>query len=281
MQIDANTLHDFLTMVGPFALRAGGGIAVLVGGLIACRIARRAARSLFQAASLDQSLVEVLANSVYYLLVAVLVIAVFGVMGIETASLITILGASSLAIGLALQGSLSNFASGVMLMIFRPFKAGDFIETGDFEGRVVEMGAFSTIMDTLDKRRVVIPNAYIAEKPIENWSANPERRLDLTIEVSIASDLGAVRRALLEMLAAETRVLRQPEPQVGVDDFGDTSMRLVVRPWCAPDDWWALRYELPEQMKEAVEGAGGAMPTPQRQILFPDGVPATRQLERS
>ena len=117
MQIDANTLHDFLTMVGPFALRAGGGIAVLVGGLIACRIARRAARSLFQAASLDQSLVEVLANSVYYLLVAVLVIAVFGVMGIETASLITILGASSLAIGLALQGSLSNFASGVMLMI--------------------------------------------------------------------------------------------------------------------------------------------------------------------
>lgn len=279
MQIeDMDTLREVLSIMGPFALRAGGGIAVLIAGLIGCRIARRAARGLLQAASLDKSLVELLASSVYYLLVAVLAIAVFGVMGVETASLITILGASSLAIGLALQGSLSNFASGVMLMIFRPFKAGDFIETGDIEGRVVEIGAFSTIMDTLDKRRVVIPNAYIAEKPIENWSANPERRLDLAIEISIASDLGAVRCALLEMLAAEARVLRQPEPLIGVDDFGDTSMRLVVRPWCAPDDWWALRYELPERMKEAVERAGGAMPTPQREIRFPDGVPATRQL---
>ncbi|MCB1932848.1 mechanosensitive ion channel family protein [Accumulibacter sp.] len=275
-QIDVNTLRDILTVIGPFVLRVGGGIAVLIAGMIACRIARRAARGLFQAASLDSSLVEVLASSVYYLLVAVLVIAVFGVMGVETASLITILGASSLAIGLALQGSLSNFASGVMLMIFRPFKAGDFIETGDFEGHVVEMGAFSTMLDTPDKRRVVVPNAYIAEKPIENWSTNAERRLDLTLEISIASDLGAARRALLAMLAADSRVLRQPEPQIGVDDFGDTSMRLVVRPWCAPDDWWALRYELPERMKEAVERAGGAMPTPQREILFPAGVPKAK-----
>ena len=276
MQIDMETLREVLKIVGPFALRAGGGIAFLIAGLIACRIAHRAARSLFHAASLDESLVEVLASGVYYLFVAVLAIAVFGVMGVETASLITILGASSLAIGLALQGSLSNFASGVMMMIFRPFQAGDFIETGDFEGRVVEMGSFSTILDTLDKRRIVIPNAYIAEKPIENWNTNPERRLDLTLEISIASDLGAVRRALLEMLAAESRVLRQPETLIGVDDFGDTSMRLVVRPWCAPDDWWALRYELPERMKEAVERAGGAMPTPQREILFPAGAPAVR-----
>ena len=276
MQIDMETLREVLKVVGPFALRAGGGIAVLIAGLIACRIAHRAARSLFHAASLDESLVDVLASGVYYLFVAVLAIAVFGVMGVETASLITILGASSLAIGLALQGSLSNFASGVMMMIFRPFQAGDFIETGDFEGRVVEIGSFSTILDTLDKRRIVIPNAYIAEKPIENWSTNPERRLDLTLEISIASDLGAVRRALLEMLAAESRVLRQPETLIGVDDFGDTSMRLVVRPWCAPDDWWALRYELPERMKGAVERAGGAMPTPQREILFPAGAPAAR-----
>jgi len=276
MQIDMESLREVLTLVGPFALRAAGGIAVLIGGLVACRIARRAARRLFQASALDESLVDLLASFVYYLLVVVLAIAVFGVMGIETASLITILGASSLAIGLALQGSLSNFASGVMLLIFRPFRPGDFIETGEFQGRVVELGAFSTILDTLDKKRVVIPNAYIAEKPIENWSANPERRLDLTLEISIASDLVAVRRALLEMLAADSRVLRQPEPQIGVDDFGDTSMRLVVRPWCAPDDWWALRYELPERMKEAVERAGGAMPTPQREILFPGGAPAAR-----
>jgi small conductance mechanosensitive channel len=274
VQIDMDTLRDVLTMVGPFALRAGGGIAVLMGGLIACRIARRAARGLFHAAKLDESLVELLASCVYYLLVTVLAIAVFGVVGVETASLITILGASSLAIGLALQGSLSNFESGVVMMIFRPFQTGDFIETGDFKGRVVEMGTFSTILDTLDKKRVVIPNAYISEKPIENWSANPERRLDLELEISIASDLAAVRRGLLEMLAAEPRVLREPVPQVGVSDFGDTSMRLVVRPWCAPDDWWELRYALPERMKEAVEAAGGAMPTPQREILFPAGAPA-------
>ena len=273
MQVDMDLVRELLTLVTPFVLRAAGGIAFLVAGLVVCRIARRGARRLFQASGLDASLVDLLASCVHYLLVAVLVIAVFGVMGVETASLITILGASSLAIGLALQGSLSNFASGVVLLIFRPFRAGDFIETGEFQGHVVELGVFSTLLDTLDKKRVVIPNSYIAEKPIENWSANPERRLDLEIEISIASDLAAVRGALLEMLAAEPRVLRAPPPQIGIDDFGDTSMRLVVRPWCAPDDWWALRYELPERMKQAVEQGGGAMPTPQREILFPEGVP--------
>lgn len=274
MPIDMELLREILKMAGPFLLRAGGGVAILIAGLIACRVARRAARGVFGAWGLDDSLVDLLAGCLYYLLVAVLLIAVFGVMGVETASLITILGASSLAIGLALQGSLSNFASGVVLLVFRPFRRGEFIETGDFQGRVVELGAFSTVLDTLDGRRIVIPNSYVAERPIENWSTNPERRLDLTIEIAIASDLAAVRRSLLEMLRAEPRVLGDPSPEIGVDAFGDTSIRLVVRPWCAPDDWWSLRYELPARMKEAVERAGGAMPTPQREILLPRGGPA-------
>jgi small conductance mechanosensitive channel len=269
MPLDMELIREVLRMAGPFVVRAGGGIAILVAGLIACRIARRTVLGLFRSSQLDDSLVELLANGVYYLLVIVLAIAVFGVIGVETASLITILGASSLAIGLALQGSLSNFASGVVLLIFRPFRPGDFIETGDFQGRVVELGVFSTLLDTLDMKRVVLPNSYVAEKPIQNWSTNLERRLDLTLEIAIASDFAAVRRGLLEMLAAEPRVLRKPAPHVGVDGFGDTSMRLVVRPWCAPDDWWALRYELPGRMKEAVERVGGAMPTPQREIVVP------------
>lgn len=276
MTIDMELLHDLLRSAAPFILRAAGAIAILVAGLIACRIARRAILGLFRS-HLDDALVELLASGVYYLLVAVLAIAVFGVVGVETASLITILGASSLAIGLALQGSLSNFASGVMLRIFRPFRPGDFIESGDFQGRVVELGLFSTLLDTLDMRRIVLPNSYVAEKPIENWSTNAERRLDLTLEIAIASDLVAVRRGLLEMLAAEPRVLREPAPSIGVDDFGDTSMRLVVRPWCAPDDWWALRYELPGRMKAAVEHAGGAMPTPQRELVFGSPSPGPRE----
>ncbi len=195
-------------------------------------------------------------------------ISVCGIVGIETASLITVLGASSLAIGLALQGSLSNLASGVMMFVFRPFRNGDYVEIGDDIGYVAEMGVFATELDTLDNVRVVLPNAHVAERPIRNWSTLGTRRLDLTIDIAVDSNVPKAREAIISVLRAERRVLERPEPVVATSGFGDTSIELVVRPWCRIDDYWDLRFALPEQVKDAVEASGGSLPCPQRQIAL-------------
>lgn len=264
--MELDTLEKMLPLVSEWALKVMGGIALLIAGLVVARLARAGTGRAFARIDIDAVLAAFLARFVYYGVVVVVTIAVFGVVGVETASLITVLGASSLAIGLALQGSLSNFASGVMLLLFRPLRAGDYVEVGDFSGTVVEVGAFQTELDTLDNARVVVPNTYVSEHPVRNWSTNGTRRVDLEIEVSIESDLPTARRAIEQALAAEPRLLAEPAPMVAVSEFGDTSARLIVRPWCRHDDYWALRFELPERVKDAVEAAGCAMPCPQRDL---------------
>jgi small conductance mechanosensitive channel len=261
-------LDDVTRAVTTWGVTALGGIALIIAGVVIARFVRRLLLSALRATRLDEQLVGLIATIAYYFAIAVILIAAFGVMGIETASLITILGTCSLALGLALQGSLSNFSSGVMLFVFRPFRVGDFVETGDYVGHVSSMGLFSTELTTLQNVLVSIPNTYISQRPIENWSANGTCRLDLAIEISIDSDLRTVKEAITNALATEPRLLHDPAAFVGVENFGDTSAQLVIRPWCKTDDYWRLKYELPEKIKDAVEGAGGAMPTPQRDILI-------------
>lgn len=269
--MDLQGLNALVESIASWGLRVAGGVALFAVGLAFCALARRGVGRLLSGSRLDAALVQIIRNLVFYLTLAVVLIAVLGVIGIETASLITVLGASSLAVGLALQGSLSNFASGFMLHLFRPFRAGDYIETGEFSGTVAELGVFATRLDTLDNVRVVIPNTYIAERPLENWTAHGSRRLDLEIEIAIDADLPAARAAIEAELRREPRVLEQPPPRVGVAHFGDSSARLVVRPWCRPEDYWALRFELPERVKAAVEGAGFSLPCPQRAIRWTEG----------
>jgi small conductance mechanosensitive channel len=256
--------------VSAWALKVIAGIGILAAGILLARIVAGAARRA-ASGSLDQSLAEFLGKLAYYAIIAVVVITVCGVVGIETASLITVLGASSLAIGLALQGSLSNLASGVTLLVFRPYRAGDYVEIGDDAGWVVSVGVFSTELDTLDNIRVVLPNAHASERPIRNWSTNGTRRLELEIEISVDSAIPSAREAIAEMLSSEPRVLPEPHPVVATSDFGDTSAKLVVRPWCKPEDYWDLRFELPERIKDAIEGAGCSLPCPQRQIIVQSG----------
>jgi len=259
-------VDGLIELISAWSLRVLGGIALLVVGIWIARLGGNAARKAIGRSNLDPSLVDLLGSFIFYAIVSVILIAVLGVIGIETASLITILGASSLAIGLALQGSLSNLASGVMLLIFRPYRAGDYVEIGEVAGTVVEVGVFSTILDTLDHVRVVVPNAHVAEQPVRNWSTNGTRRLDLELEVGVASSLPSVRPAIEAVLRDDPRVLSEPAPVVAASDFGDTSIRLVVRPWCQHDDYWALRFSLPERLKDAVESVGASMPTPERRI---------------
>ena len=262
----SEVLQNITDLVSTWGLKVLGGIAILIGGIMVSRVVRKATELGLGRAHLDASLVSLLGGLVYYSLIAVVAIVVFGIVGIETASLITILGASSLAIGLALQGSLSNFASGIMLYLFRPYETGHYLEVGDYAGTVTDFGAFSTTVNTLDNVRIVIPNRYISEHPIRNWTANGTRRLDLEIDIDISADLPRAREAMEQVLASEPKILKEPAPLVAVSNFGDTPARFVVRPWCQHDDYWELRYCLPEQLKTAVEAAGFAMPTPQRDL---------------
>lgn len=267
------SLRGLIELISAWGLKVLGGVAILLAGVLIARIGSRAARGA-SVRTLDPSLADVISRLVYYGIISVVVISVFGIVGIETASLITILGASSLAIGLALQGSLANFASGVMLFVFHPYRPGDYVEIGEDEGFVAELGVFSTQLDTLDHVRVVIPNAHVAERPIRNWSTNGVRRLDLAMEIAVDSDLPRVRAAIADALRAEKGVLEEPAPLVATSDFGDTSVKLVVRPWCRIEDYWELRYALPERVKDAVEGAGSSLPTPKRDIALDRGAPA-------
>ena len=261
-------LNDIFKVLTTWGVTALGGIFLIVAGVAVARLVRKLLHSALKTSPLNEQLAGLIASMAYYFTMAVILIAAFGVMGVETASLITILGTCSLALGLALQGSLSNFASGMMLFIFRPFKEGDFITVGDYMGQVAVVGLFSTELNNLQNVHVVVPNTYIAQRPIENWSANGACRLDLMIEVAISSDLPAIKQSIADSLAKDPRVLQDPAPFIGVETFGDTSSRLVIRPWCATAAYWTIKYELPETLKSAVEAAGGAMPTPRRDLVI-------------
>jgi small conductance mechanosensitive channel len=200
------------------------------------------------------------------------VIAVLSLFGIETTSLIAVLGAAGLAVGLALQGTLSNFASGVMLLLFRPFKVGDYVEIAGEGGSVQEIGIFSTQLHTPDNVKIAIPNSAVYGQTIKNYSANDTRRNDLVIGISYDDDIARAVETIQRILAADSRVLEDPEPVVAVADLADSSVNLVVRPWCAGSDYWPLRFDLTRQIKEELEAAGCSIPYPQRDVhLYQEG----------
>jgi small conductance mechanosensitive channel len=260
---------DGLVALGvTWGVTAVGGLALIILGFFGARIVRSAVSHALRHVGLDGDLIDILAAIAYYMTVAVVLIAAFGVMGIETASLITILGTCTLAIGLALQGSLSNFAAGIMLLMFRPFKVGDLIETGDYLGRVADIGVFSTQIDTLQNIRVELPNSYVSQRPLSNWSRNTACRLDLRIEISIECDSAAVKHAIAAALTAEPRVLDEPPPFIGIENYGDSSAIYVIRPWCSPDDFWTLKVELPEAVRDAITAVDATMPTPRREVVM-------------
>ena len=195
-------------------------------------------------------------------------LAVLGKLGIQTTSFIAVLGAAGLAIGLALQGSLSNFASGVMLVLFRPFKVGDYIEAGGTSGTVEEMLIFSTKMKTPDNKAVFVPNGSITGGTIVNYSAKDTRRVDLVFGVSYEDDISKVKQIIEEVLNADDRILKDPSPTVGLAELGDSSVNFVVRPWVSAADYWGVRFSLNEAMKLRFDQEGVSIPYPQRDVHF-------------
>ncbi len=225
-------------------------------------------RKALQKSEVDVTLERFICSLVYAILLTIVVIAAINQLGVQTTSLVAVVGAAGLAIGFALQGSLSNFASGVLIVLFRPYKAGDMIEAAGESGIVQEVQIFTTILNTLDNRRVVIPNSQIMAGSITNYTANKLRRVDLTAGVSYGDDLDKVKAALKEVVAADERVVDDPEPTVAVFEMADSSVNFVVRPWVKSEDYWDVYFDLTEAIKKRFDQEGISIPFPQRDVHF-------------
>lgn len=257
------TVRDAATTWG---LEAIGALLVLILGWIAAKWIRKSLRKALAKRNVDETLVPFLSSMVYYLVLAFVVIAALGMFGVQATSMVAVLGAAGLAVGLALQGTLSNFAAGVMLLIFRPFKVGDFVDAGGVAGSVIEIAIFSTTLHSPDNVRITVPNGVIYGAVIRNFTANDTRRNDMAIGIGYNDDIGKAIEVLQRCLDSDGRVFKDPAPVIAVSELGDSSVNLVVRPWCKKEDYWGLRFDLTRKMKEELEAAGCSIPFPQTDV---------------
>ena len=221
-----------------------------------------------QKGDMDITLRRFVSNLARMLLMLFVIIAAIHQLGIQTASLIALLGAAGLAVGLALQGSLSNFAAGVLIVLFRPYKVGDWIEGGGVSGAVEEVQILTTVLKTGDNKRVIIPNSQIMGTTITNYSANETRRVDLVVGVSYSDDLDKVRKELESLVAADDRVLADPPVTIAVSELADSSVNFVVRPWVKTADYWGVYFDLTEAVKKRFDEVGISIPFPQQDVYI-------------
>ena len=223
-------------------------------------------RRLMAAREVDKILETFISNLVYWALLVVVIIAAIDRLGIETTSLIAVMGAAGLAVGLALQGSLSNFAAGVLIVIFRPYRVGDFVEAAGVSGSVEQVQILTTILKTPDNKQIIVPNSAIMSSIITNYSANETRRVDLTIGVSYDDDLDKVQKTLQAIVDADERILEDPACVIRVHELADSSVNFVVRPWVAAGDYWGVYWDLTETIKKRFDQEGISFPFPQQDV---------------
>jgi small conductance mechanosensitive channel len=270
-------IEAIVALVSTWGLSVVGAIAVLIIGRLVARGIRGSVRAGLERARVDAALVPFISSSVYYVVLTIVVVAVLNLFGIQTTSIIAVLGAAGLAVGLALQGTLSNFAAGTMLLLFRPFRAGDYVEVGGSSGTVAEIGIFSTILNTPDNVRVTIPNSAVYGETIKNYSANETRRVDLVMSISYADDIGGAIDTISRVVRNDKRVLADPSPIIAVGELADSSVNIVVRPWCKGPDYWDVRFDLTRALKQELEAAGCTIPFPQRDVHMLAGEAASGQ----
>jgi len=257
-----------MAIVSTWGLRVLGALVLLVVGTMVCKTVRRSIRKALERSNLDRTLVPFISSLTYYLLLTFLILAVLSLFGIQTTSFIAVLGAAGLAVGLALQGTLGNFAAGVMLLIFRPFKIGDYVEVGGTAGTVQEIAIFSTTLHSPDNVRITVPNSAIYGSTIKNYSYNETRRNDMVFGISYDDDITKALDVIQRALSADDRVLQDPAPVIAVGELADSSVNLLVRPWCKGSDYWGLRWDLTRKVKEDLEAAGCSIPYPQQDVYM-------------
>lgn len=263
-----STLIPFLQDMG---VRVVLAIVLLFLGTIVVRTASRAVRRWLERSRLDAGLTGFLSSITRTALNIVLILAVASTVGIQVTSFIALLGAAGLAVGLAFQGALSNFAGGVLILVTRPFSVGDFVEAGGHLGTVVEIQVLYTLLNTPDNRRVVIPNGMLANSAVINFATNPTRRIDLTIHISYGDEIGRAREVIAGALRETSAVLAEPEPLIGVSGHGSSSIDFLVRFWSRREDWLVVQHQLYERIKESFDREGITIPFPQRDVHLVGG----------
>ena len=237
----------------------------LIGRWISARIASAVAAAT-ERANVDPTLTKFLRSVIYMGLLVMVILAAVQQVGVQATSFFAILGAAGLAVGLALKDSLSNFSSGVMLVFFRPFKVGDYVEAGSVAGTVDSISIFNTTMKTPDNRVIIVPNSQIYAGAITNFSAMETRRIDLVFGISYDDDVARAKEVIHSVMAADERILDDPAPTVMMLELADSSVNFAVRPWVKSTDYWAVRGDLLEGLKKAIEGNGMSIPYPQRDL---------------
>jgi small conductance mechanosensitive channel len=262
----ASVLDFMVDHVTPWATKVGIAMLIFFIGQLAAKIVSGIVGKVLSHTKLDKILIDFLCSLVRALLLIFALVAALDQLGVNTNSLIAMLGAAGIAIGLALQSSLQNFAAGFMLLIFRPFKAGDFVEAAGTSGIIDTIGIFSTKLYTGDNKEVIIPNGAIYSGNIINYSSRKTRRIDMIFSVSYDDDLRLAKEIILSVVEAEERILKDPAPEVAVGDLAASSVDFVVRPWVNVDDYWNVKFSLNEKIKLAFDQHKITIPYPHMDV---------------
>ena len=251
----------------PLGLKALGALAILIVGMwVAGAVRSAVTKAAEKSGKFDATLARFFASLAYYLVVALVVVAVLGQFGVQTTSLAALIGAAGLAVGLALQGTLGHVASGVMLLAFRPFKIGDVVEAGGHTGSVSAITLFTTEMTTPDNKQIIIPNGTVWGGSITNYSAHATRRLDLVFGIAYDADIGKAMAAISSVVDADARALKDPAVTIEVDNLGDSSVDIICRVWCAGSDYFPLKWALSRAVKERFDADGVDIPFPSQTV---------------
>ncbi|HMB59061.1 MAG TPA: mechanosensitive ion channel domain-containing protein [Xanthomonadales bacterium] len=258
--------EDLLPMLFDWGVKLVLAIVIYIVGKWIARLITKSLNKLMNVRNVDPTLVAFLGNLVYAILLVAVILASLDTLGLPITSLIAVVGAAGLAVGLAMKDSLSNFAAGVMLVLFRPFSRGDFVEVAGVSGKVEEVRIFNTTLATPDNKQVILPNGQITAEPITNYTAKDTRRVDMVFGVGYDDDLKVAREVLTRVCSDHPKVLEEPELNIFVLSLGDSSVNFAVRPWAKTEDYWAVWGDVLEQGKVELEAAGCSIPFPQTDV---------------
>ena len=259
----SSRIIEFLTIYG---IKVIAAIAVFIIGRWVARAVTNLVKKIMGKRKIDPTLISFTANLAYIGLLVFVIIAALGQLGIQTTSFIMVLGAAGLAIGLALQGSLSNFAAGFLMIIFRPITIGDYIEGAGVAGTVEDIQLFTTTLKTPDNKTVIVPNAGLTSGNIVNWTVKGTRRVDMVMGIGYDDDIDKAKKVMADVVAADERVLKEPAPLIALVELADSSVNFVVRPWVKADDYWTVKFEITEKIKKAFDAEGINIPYPQQDV---------------
>lgn len=263
MENYVDTLSRWVTFYG---LKIFGAILILVIGIWLSKRIRNILKNTLTKKNVDLMIVSFSSSVIYYLLLFVVVIAALTNIGVQTTSIIAIFAAASLAVAFALQNSLSNFASGIMIILLRPFSINDFVQVGGVSGGVESMGIFTTTLNTPDNKKIYIPNSKITDDIITNFTANDTRRIDFVFSVSYDDDITKVKKTLMDLVKKDPRILNDPAPQVILLEYADSSINFGIRAWAKKEDYWIIYWDMNENVKNAFDAADITIPYPQTDI---------------